>query len=103
MKKIGVALIILLVIGGFVSAIELPVEMPGIQATNARIMAMGGAFTAVADDADALFYNPAGLAYLPNADINVGLSLLADMNSNLVGLELYNFYDENDYHKYNQE
>ncbi|NQU80910.1 MAG: hypothetical protein HQ543_05275, partial [Bacteroidetes bacterium] len=61
------------------------------------VMAMGGAFTAVADDADALFYNPAGLAYLPNADINVGLSLLADMNANLVNMEVFNFEDEYGY------
>jgi len=97
MKRLGIVLIMLLIFGGILSAGELPVELPAIQATNARIMAMGGAFTAVADNADALFYNPAGLAYLPNVDINVGLSLLADMNSNLVGMEEYNFKDKNGY------
>lgn len=101
MKKIGIVLIMLLVFGGVLSAMELPVEMPAIQATNARIMAMGGAFTAVADNADALFYNPAGLAYLPNADINVGLSLLADLNSNLVGMEVFDFKDNYGYEVWN--
>jgi len=97
MKKIGIIFIMLLVFVGVISAGELPVELPAIQATNARIMAMGGAFTAVADDANALFYNPAGLAYLPKADINIGLSLLADLNSNLVGMEEYNFKDKYGY------
>jgi len=94
MKKIGIVLIMLLIFGGVVFAGELPVELPAIQATNARIMAMGGAFTAVADNADALFYNPAGLAYLPNADINVGVSLLADLNSNLVGMDVFDFKND---------
>ncbi len=97
MKKIGLVLIVLLMIGGVVSAVEGPVELPALQATNARIMAMGGAFTAVADNADALFYNPAGLAYLPNMDINVGLSLLADLNANIVDVDVFNFRDENEY------
>ena len=97
MKKIGLVLIALLMIGGVVSAVEGPVELPALQATNARIMAMGGAFTAVADNADALFYNPAGLAYLPNADINVGFSLLADLNSNIVDVDVFNFRDEYEY------
>ncbi|MBL7006206.1 MAG: hypothetical protein ISR78_03890 [Spirochaetia bacterium] len=93
MKKFGLVLIILLIIGSFVSAIDVPVGLPALQATNARIMAMGGAFTAVADTADALFYNPAGLAYLPNTDIHVGFSLLADLNSNIVGMDVFDFKD----------
>lgn len=87
MKRIGLILVVFLVIGGAASAVELP----ALQASNARIMAMGGAFTAVADNADALFYNPAGLVYLRNLEINVGLSLLADTNSNLVGFDMFNF------------
>ncbi len=38
---------------------------------GARPMAMGGAFTAVADDANALFWNPAGLAMTRNYDANI--------------------------------
>lgn len=48
---------------------------PGATAANflkipvgARAASMGGAFTAVADSADAVFYNPAGLALLKTAE-----------------------------------
>ncbi len=41
---------------------------------SARALGMGGAFTAVADDYSSLFYNPAGLARLKEAEINLGLS-----------------------------
>ncbi len=58
MKK---AIMILMVIGlclpGFVYGDEYPFIYKGM-----RPMGMGGAFTAVSNDANALFYNPAGLA-----------------------------------------
>src|SRR4051812_23561970 len=38
---------------------------------GARSMAMGGAFTAVADDASAPYFNPAGLAYLDEHQLMV--------------------------------
>lgn len=38
---------------------------------GARPVAMGQAFTAVADDANALFYNPAGLALNSQFDLNI--------------------------------
>ena len=37
---------------------------------SARPVGMGESFTAVADDASALFYNPAGLAWLPRAEVS---------------------------------
>jgi len=37
---------------------------------GARPEAMGESFTAVSDDASALFFNPAGLAWLPNGEIS---------------------------------
>ncbi|MBI4511261.1 MAG: outer membrane protein transport protein [Deltaproteobacteria bacterium] len=43
--------------------------------TSARAYGFGGAFTAVADDATALHYNPAGLALQPRDSILLGLQL----------------------------
>jgi hypothetical protein len=37
--------------------------------TSARAMALGGAFAAIADDESAVFYNPAGLAFLGKTTI----------------------------------
>ncbi len=74
---------------------EPPLPLPAIRANDARVMAMGGAFTAVADDADALFYNPAGLVFLDGADLNVGMTMLVDTNANLVDMATYDFSDFN--------
>lgn len=41
---------------------------------SARAMGMGGAFVAAADDATALFYNPAGLANLGESHVNLSLA-----------------------------
>jgi hypothetical protein len=38
---------------------------------GARPLALGGAFSAVADDAEALFWNPAGLVYSTAEEVNV--------------------------------
>lgn len=42
---------------------------------GARAMAMGGAFTALADDITAISYNPAGLAQLMRVEISAGANL----------------------------
>ena len=39
---------------------------------GAKAMAMANAFSAQADDPSALFYNPAGIAFLPGAQVNIG-------------------------------
>jgi long-chain fatty acid transport protein len=39
---------------------------------GAKAMAMANAFTAQADDPSALYYNPAGIAFLPGAQVNIG-------------------------------
>ena len=36
---------------------------------GARAVGMGGAFTAVADDATAIWWNPAGMVYLPYHEV----------------------------------
>lgn len=57
---------------------------------STRVMGMGGAFTAVADDYNALYYNPAGLAWLDHgqfvADLGAGftpsiLGFISDLNA----------------------
>ena len=45
-----------------------------------RPMGMGGAFTAVANDANAAYWNPAGFALNPGVDIT-GSSLLTNRNA----------------------
>ncbi|OGC03743.1 hypothetical protein A2276_07800 [candidate division WOR-1 bacterium RIFOXYA12_FULL_43_27] len=49
---------------------------------TARPLAMGGAFTAVADDANAVYYNPAGFARNPGIDI-LGSTVLANRNNEI--------------------
>ena len=57
--------------------------------TGARPLARGGAFAAVADDADALFFNPAGLARLDAS----GLSLMhSERFGGLVQVDHAGFY-----------
>jgi len=44
---------------------------------GARPLGMGGAFTAIAEGADAAYYNPAGLGYLQNINISMSYKSLA--------------------------
>lgn len=83
MRKIFVIITVLLLVGGIVLAADV---LPSIRAQNARVMAMGEAFTAVADDGDALFYNPAGLAFQEGSSFVLGGSMLFDTNSNMATL-----------------
>ncbi|UCF06198.1 MAG: hypothetical protein JSV33_03995 [bacterium] len=55
--------------------------------TGARPFAMGGAFTAVSDDAFALLYNPAGLAQIRRKEVSIGLHHSNDdITNDLTGL-----------------
>ena len=47
---------------------------------DARLAAMGGAFTAAGDSVHALYFNPAGLAYLSRPDVQIGNSTYVDFN-----------------------
>ena len=49
---------------------------PAPDAMNARASAMGNAFVGVADDASALFWNPAGLAQIHQSEFSLGLTYL---------------------------
>jgi len=55
----------------------------------ARVMAMGGAFVAVADDENAIFFNPAGLGQIKTASLNL-LPLTTEVSYDLVlpGLQM---------------
>lgn len=48
---------------------------------GARAIAMAGAFTAVADDASAIFWNPAGLTQLTTHQLFLSVDLPADFSS----------------------
>ncbi len=53
---------------------------------GSRAMGMGGAFTAVADDATAIYWNPAGLSRLPRSEFTfTHTRWLADINFNFAG------------------
>jgi len=62
-----------------IESIQIPEYSGSVR--DARVMALGGAFTALADDANALYYNPAGLAYLRNTDLRFGGTTFADLRS----------------------
>lgn len=56
---------------------------------GARPMGMAGAFTAVADDVNALYYNPAGLANLDNAQVTfIHQRWIVDLNYSYFGVAL---------------
>lgn len=44
---------------------------------GARSRGMGGAYTAIADNSSAAYYNPAGLAFLENREVNLTYSLMS--------------------------
>ena len=48
---------------------------------GARALAMGGAFYAVADDATAAYWNPAGLAYLQRKEVTTMQAALYEQTS----------------------
>jgi long-subunit fatty acid transport protein len=49
----------------------------GLGGPGGRASGLGQAFTGIADDATALYYNPAGLAHLTRIEVNLGLSHLS--------------------------
>ena len=70
--KILVLLLALLALLLLVSA--LPAQDLSFHDVGARAAGLGGAFTARADDATAIFYNPAGLAFLDGLRIQTSLT-----------------------------
>jgi hypothetical protein len=73
MRRISVAFILILLISCGNLFGQAKVGTAGVQflkiGVSARAVAMGEAFVAVANDASALFYNPAGLIQLKNTEV----------------------------------
>ncbi|MEW6380485.1 MAG: hypothetical protein AB1611_12885 [bacterium] len=88
-KIIGVT--ILLLAAGSVQAKEMPSFWKGV-----RPLGMGGAFTAIADDHNALFCNPAGLDKVPHWSFAV-LNPMIEIGEN--GQELYEDIQDTDFDK----
>jgi hypothetical protein len=61
------------------------------QGGGARALALGGAYTAVASDASAVFWNPAGLAALPGSDQGRRRQILLMHSERFGDLVDYNF------------
>ncbi|MEW5995270.1 MAG: PorV/PorQ family protein, partial [Candidatus Zixiibacteriota bacterium] len=62
-------------------------ESPFTVGVGARALGMGGAFTSLADDAAAVFYNPAGLATVEYQEVSfMHMTLLEESSFNFAGL-----------------
>lgn len=77
------------VVGGTISKVGTTaaafLEIP----IGARAMGMGSAFVATADDATGLYWNPAGIARLPNKEVLFNhANWIGDMSHDYVGLTL---------------
>jgi len=81
--------ILLLFSGTFASAFTLP---------GTKALGMGGAFTAVADDASCVFWNPAGLSQLGRFNLNLSLSASGENVEGFSNLyDLYKALEDQDY------
>ena len=69
----------------------LPAYPSGFQlmSQGAKAMGMGLAFTAVADDPSAIFFNPAGLGWQKHFEVDVGSSFLTKVTGDFSGSNPY--------------
>ncbi|GEM_PF-6234647 len=91
MKKIVLLVLVMVLAGGM--ALSAQTYRNELFTQDARVMAMGG-FTAVANDINALFYNPAGLAYLPARDFMLGTTFYSDLSGK--GIDFFADFDPDD-------
>jgi len=76
----------LLAAGSMTAQAEAPSLRIPSHMVSARPAALGGAFTAVADDQNALFYNPAGLAFLDSTFFSLAdIEFFASLGSGGIG------------------
>ncbi len=80
MKRLCVLVPSLFLLGVTTSLAQFPedalrLSMPGF-GVGARALGMGGAYSAVANDYSAIYWNPAGLAQMTRAEFSAGLSYL---------------------------
>ena len=82
---------IVLALSAVVFLCALPAYPSGYQlmSQGARAMGMGLAFTAVADDPTAIFYNPAGLGWQKHFEVDVGSSFLTKIKGDFQGANPY--------------
>jgi hypothetical protein len=71
MKRLALIVLFLNVIPLFVNASDYPGALFLTIYPGARAVGMAGAFTAIADDALASYYNPAGLAYQDSKSLSL--------------------------------
>jgi hypothetical protein len=64
MKRISLYIVLTVLVAGVALASDAGRETPFSLGAGARSLGMGGAFTALSDDASAVYYNPAGLTRL---------------------------------------
>jgi len=77
-RRIIIAIVTMLLLPAFVYAGTRPFEKVGTYAAqflkigvSARAIGMGGAFTAVADDATSIYWNPAGIVEMPRTQVTL--------------------------------
>ena len=81
-KKITIACVMAAVVGA--ASLSLAAGFK-VSEQGAKAMGMANAFTAQADDPSALYYNPAGIAYLKGAQVNLGALVIAVPQTEFTG------------------
>jgi hypothetical protein len=90
-NSLGISFLVLMLLIVFVSGISAK-EYPTLH-RGVRPLGMGGAFTAVADDENALFYNPAGLSAISTLQLSI-LNPLIEVSENTI--DMYNDAQDTD-------